>query len=498
MDYLINNQSDFDTYKNSPFAPGDRILFKRGSNFNGQFAPKGSGVNGNPIIIDTHDSGDLPLLQGNGIVDGVSNATLYLYNQEYWEINNLEITNTDGSDNDQGDLRGIYVVGDNGTTLNHIYIRNCYIHNVNGNVAGKLRGGIHLHVNGTAPTKFNDVQIENNSIENAGGVGIGNQSSRRNRFEVDDGDGDWLPWTSYVIRNNWINNTGRNCVIVRVSEQAVVEYNTFANSSRYSTGHSIFCFNTDNCMIQYNEGYGNSGNVNEVDRGSFDADWNCRNTRIQYNYSHDNNFSVGIMRRYNSRFKIRYNISQNENYAIFFYGFDQSTDSIDSGDIYNNTIFFNSNGEIFEKNAPGGGPIDTRFWNNIFYFGNSGDWGRIPDSTNLFQNNCYYNFTGGSLGSGAITTNPMLVNPGTGGQGIDMHNPNRLAGYKLKANSPCIDSGINVSFNGGKDFWGNPLYNGSLPDIGANEFSGGSPITGTKKTYLSPRNKSCFSSSWKH
>lgn len=41
--YRIINQKDFDRVKTKTFQPGDRILFKRGETFEGQFAPSGSG-----------------------------------------------------------------------------------------------------------------------------------------------------------------------------------------------------------------------------------------------------------------------------------------------------------------------------------------------------------------------------------------------------------------------------------------------------------------------
>jgi hypothetical protein len=108
----INDQSDFDKYKNLEFASGTTILFASGKSFSGQFAPTGSGTKGNPIKITTYDaeSGTIywddidnkPIINGHGEV----NSTLYLYNGQFWEINNLELTNTDGTDEDQGDLRG--------------------------------------------------------------------------------------------------------------------------------------------------------------------------------------------------------------------------------------------------------------------------------------------------------------------------------------------------------------------------------------------------------
>ena len=71
------------------FAPGDRILLKAGSRFSGQLHPQGSGKAGSPIVIDMYGVGDKPLIEAGGRY----NEALLLENQEYWEANNLELTN---------------------------------------------------------------------------------------------------------------------------------------------------------------------------------------------------------------------------------------------------------------------------------------------------------------------------------------------------------------------------------------------------------------------
>ena len=68
------------------FQPGDRILLKAGSVWNGErFAPLGSGAEGAQITIDKYGDGNKPVLNGNGAV----NECVYLNNQEYWDIRNL-------------------------------------------------------------------------------------------------------------------------------------------------------------------------------------------------------------------------------------------------------------------------------------------------------------------------------------------------------------------------------------------------------------------------
>ena len=82
------------------FLPGDQILLKSGSVWNGEWLwPKGSGVEGAPIIIDKYGGEEKPIINGMGIDRGLNySGAVHLRNQEYWEIRNLEITNDDDFD----------------------------------------------------------------------------------------------------------------------------------------------------------------------------------------------------------------------------------------------------------------------------------------------------------------------------------------------------------------------------------------------------------------
>lgn len=466
--YLINTQDDFNKWSNFRFPAGSKILFATGKTFTGQFILRGSGTETAPNLAAAYDpeSGvvftewieNKPVIHGEGKV----NSALLLQNGQFWEINNLEVTNTDGTDEDQGDLRGIYVVAENAGTMGNIAIKNCRVHRVNGKVGGKMRGGIHVHVLGNSvKTKFHNLLIENNVVENVGGVGIGNQSSWPNIDQED-----YHPWTGFVIRGNHVEWTGRNGIIVRYSIDPLVEYNVLAHNSRYSTGHSVFNFNTIGCIVQYNEAYGNtSSNPDDIDHGGFDADYNSRGTIIQYNYSHDNNWFCGIMRKpVNTDITIRYNISQNELLGAFLYGF-PTEKGVKDVKIYNNTLYFGKGkgNTVFVAAGKYRTPTETEFRNNIFYFEDEAEWGFEPDQTCVFETNLYYHIR--SRGTNAITADPLFVDPGKGGTNIDMKDPNRLPGYKLKEGSPAIESGEIIMNNGGKDFSGRPIS--TTPNRGA-------------------------------
>jgi hypothetical protein len=237
-----------------------------------------------------------------------------------------------------------------------------------------------------------------------------------------------------------------------------VEYNIVAYSSRFSTGHSIFNFNTVDCIVQYNEAYGNtSNNPDDIDHGGFDADYNSKGTIIQYNYSHDNNWFCGIMRKpYNTDITVRYNISQNELLGVFLYGF-PTEKGVKDVKIYNNTFYFGKGKgtRVFVEAGKTRIPTETSFFNNIFYFVEKAEWGFEPDQSCVFENNLYYNLA--LKGINAVTGNPLFENAGSGGTDIDMTDPDRLKGYSLKDGSPGLKVGIKIQNNGGKDFSGNKL-----------------------------------------
>ena len=445
-EYYIDSQKQFESLSTVTFLPGDVILFKRGAQFNGMFSPSGNGTEKAPIRIDSYGNGERPRINAKGN----SKAGLLLQNPSFWEVNGLEITNNRGTDKDQGELFGIYVLvtGHEGT-YKHIYINDCYVHDVNGKVAGKKRGGIHVHVKGLKSTIIHDLRITNNQIVRVGGVGIGTDSScGRVEFRENDTVCHNL-WTKVYVANNYIDHTGRNSIIARASKDAVYEYNTLANSSRYSTGHSIFCFHSDGTKIQYNEAYGNVGGGGK-DRGGFDADWNCVNTLIQYNYSHDNMWFCGIMKKHNRNAVIRYNVSQNDKEGIYFYGYENSREARNIH-IYNNTHYIGKGLDV-SVFPEGRTPLNSRFENNIFFFEGHGEWGKNAKGINTtFRNNLYFNISPHKSDTSPMTANPRFIKPGIAGTDIDLETMDALRGYQLQPSSPCINAGIKIKDNGRKD-----------------------------------------------
>jgi hypothetical protein len=454
------------------FSPGDQILFKAGGSWNGQLYPKGSGASGSPIIIDTYGNGNKPIINGNGVSanwDATGGAAVYLYNQEYWEIRNLEVTNTGAT----AALRyGVSIVASDYGTAHYIHLINLTVHDVNGINTDRKNGGISLQALGNATsTKFDDVLIDGCTVYSVDRTGITLHSKWMNRGGLIDA-GPWNPWTNVVVQNNNVYDTGGDGILVRVAQSPLIQYNTShdvnVRSEDYSAG--IWVFNTDDAVLQYNEAYLTR---TTLDGQGFDADYNTNRTIIQYNYSHDNEggflliitpgSSTGM---FNNGTIVRYNISQNDKTRLI-----QIFGPVRDASIYNNT-FYVGNGlstNLLELNNQGGFPDGTAVKNNIFYNLGNGVYSLGNSTNTTFDSNVFYGNhpTSEPEDPNKLTSDPMFVNPGSGGIGR-----NSTGGYQLLQGSPAIDSGTTVVDNGGKDYWGNTVPHNLGTDRGAYEGPG--------------------------
>ena len=114
------------------FQPGDRILFQSGDSWKGLLWPKGSGVSGSPITIGRYGSGAKPSFAGAGTVS----STVKLWNQQYWTVSDIDVSNNAPSAGtagaNLGDFRGIHIGGDNSRTLSGFVIDRVDVHDVTG------------------------------------------------------------------------------------------------------------------------------------------------------------------------------------------------------------------------------------------------------------------------------------------------------------------------------------------------------------------------------
>jgi hypothetical protein len=455
------------------FLPGDHILLKSSSVWEEQLWPKGSGVEGRPITVGMYGGGVKPVINGDGLFEDA----VLLKNQEYWEIENLEITNTGPQ---RAERRAVHVALENFGEAHHIYIRSLTIHNVNGVDNVKPNGGIHYtSVGDKKPSRFVDLRIENNEIYHVDRSGIFGWADSWVRSK-------WFPSMGVIVRGNQLHDIGGDGIVVVATDGALVEHNVVGHANQRSEGYNvaIWAWSADNTMIQYNEAYGTKG---QRDGEGFDSDWNSRNTVIQYNYSHDNDGGFLLICNEgghkpeesagNKGTIVRYNISQNDRTrGINIAG--PVKDSL----IYNNTIYVGPEHsvDLLLFSDWNGWSESTHFYNNIFHVAGTarfshgisraadGAYVTVPgfgaSKDNLFDANDYYGVEVPANDPHALTVDPKLIAPGQGGAGIPS-----LTGYGLRAASPTKKSGKFIEKSGGHDFWGNPVPSCGATDRGASQ-----------------------------
>jgi hypothetical protein len=453
------------------FQPGDTILFKAGGSWSGKLHPKGSGAAGSPIVIDQYGTGNKPIINGGGLV---GTGAVYLYNQQYWEINNLEITNTGSA---SGQKMGVSIEAEDAGDLRHIYLRNLTIHDVNGLNTDKQNGGIWVHTFGAVvPTKIDDVRIENNTIYNTDRAGIVVTSDWwcNESLVTCENRPAYYPSSGVIVRNNVVYSVGGDGISIRDTTAPLIEHNVVydanARSGDYNNG--IWSYNATNALIQYNEAYLTRSTKDGYGLG---VDYLQNGAILQYNYTHDNEGgAVGIYADgtwapgSNRNFKIRHNISQNDGAATFgFYG------SATNGEIYNNTVYIkgDSNTSLYKFNDWGGYASNISSTNNIFYNLGNGSYAWGQSSGITFDHNVFYGNHPATEPSDAhkITSDPLLANPGSGATGR-----NTVDGYKLLVGSPALAAGAVIPDNGGQDYWGNTVSATTAPNIGAYNGAGAS------------------------
>jgi hypothetical protein len=437
------------------FQPGDQILFKAGTRYSGQLKPRGSGrLNGRKaetILLGMYGRGAKPRIDGEGrFLD-----TLLLRNVEYWDVQDLEITNL--GTNRQAGRTGVRIVTDGFGTMHHIHLGQLYVHEVNGDLRKEQEGcGIFFESRGANTSHFDDLLIENCQVARTDRNGICQRGGRGGHS------------LHVVIRNNLLEDIGGDGIKVWGSDGGLVEHNVLRGGRMrcddYAAG--IWPFDCDDTLIQFNEVSGMKG---IRDGEAFDSDYLCHRSVFQYNYSHDNDGGFMLIcspgNSYNEDTVIRYNISQNDGVnsaRVFNFG-----GGAKNTRVYNNTIYVGPGQDLLLLQFgtwSGGNAKDTQFYNNIFYVDGrvKYDWGH--SISNVFDGNVFFGAHAEiPPDPHAITNRPPLLKPGAG-QG-----PASLRKCYLLRPSPGFPRGRIVAENGGRDFFGHKVPADRPPCIGAAE-----------------------------
>jgi hypothetical protein len=490
------------------FQPGDTIRFESGDSWTGQLWPKGSGIDGSPIAIDSYGTGAKPKIAGQGTVGDA----VRLNNQQYWEIRNLDVSNavptgtTDGSQ--LGDFRGIGVHGDNGQTLHHFVIDSVDVHDVTGEVKwvggstadnkpgitfaqgwdrSKDTGGI-AFLTGVqditapgAPTVLDGITVENSTIKNTSFSGIvTKQYAGDAPGAVFTGwgkratatDPAFTPYTNVTFRGNYITqaNTpyGCNGIYLTGVRGGLVEGNVIDRVGVSGVETNM----ADSVTVQHNEIMGTHLSSGGADQNALDPDIGTTNQLFQYNYLHDNGDGV-LLCGCNSNVKfgsvvLRYNVITGS--TRWNLHMSQTTGTV--ANVYNNT-FANTNSTSM---VTGGVSGKVTLTDNLFVSSQSAPEFK-QQSTIIYNNNGYSsNMTTVPTSDAARKIGaPMFVNPSVTGPYGD-ENGTRLgtaANFALQSGSVFVDAGATVTGNGGLDYAGALVPIGNGPEIGA--FERGAP-----------------------
>jgi hypothetical protein len=255
-----------------PFAPGDRIALERGTVCHGSFAPQGSGTEGRPIHLIAWGNGPRPRI----VASKKDTQVLRLFNQEYWQIDSLDLSGSS--------TYGIFVTGDRGT-LHHIYLKNLFVHDVQGGAMKNKDNGLVIVGPSGPDVIFQDVLID--------GV-IAAHTNQWAGILVGGGNYAWksdAPLNSnIVVRNSSVQDVYGDGIVLFRDSDGLIETSTawqtgMEATQDIGTPNAIWTWTCTDCIVQDNEAF--LTDSPGVDGGAYDIDWdNTRNT-VQRNYAHD-------------------------------------------------------------------------------------------------------------------------------------------------------------------------------------------------------------------
>lgn len=517
--------------------PGDQVLLEKGSVFQDSYIHL-QDVHGSaeaPIRISSYGMGTAkPAIHANGQGiwyqqygrnldnaqhrrEGYVSSTILLYDVDFVEVSDLELTNisddfdffpgavdsvaeassasADKARNKRMDRTGVAGIAKNGGTMEHVYLDNLYIHDVDGNIGDKHmdNGGIQMNVlqpeneEETGIARYHDVRITNcyvRDVSRAGiCVGYTYQHARFNGAAISDETAQTYGHTGLLMENNYVKDIGNDGIVAMYAYRPLVQNNVSdrcgadmdTENGGYASYYGYVCagiwpWKCKDGLFQYNEGF---DMVDNQDGMPWDIDYSD-GTVYQYNYSHNNGGGCIMFcggEAYNGVF--RYNISQNDLKGQLVLSGNPT------GQVYNNVFYLDGDlsTKIHNPNFCNGTGIMR---NNIFYNISSvvEEEEHMDKTQDTWENNIFYGydnrFAVGDLGENNLSADPKFVNPGQAPTDVlaadgkaTIHTRDVYNGYKLQDGSPAINAGVYIKGTADADFFGNAV--GLQPDIGAFE-----------------------------
>lgn len=483
---------------------GDKVLLKAGSIWNNEklFIQNAKGSKDNPVILGKYGDGADPIINGNGNpwndslnlsdLKKEDVAAVHVKNSEYITIEDLEVTNWESDEADlmtdevpeggykqsKSMLTGILVENRDAGELKGVVIQNNYVHDVNGYMSQngsegdkKGSGGIMaLVTGGTTESYYTDLQILGNKVEKVCHEAIYMESCWAARTLVGGaksqqaGTLKWVGWPNVYVADNYVNEVAGDGIVLINADGGIAENNLITKSAEEKWNYSrnpahaaIWMWDCNNVTMQYNEA---AYTESTQDGMAFDCDYGNQNVMYQYNYSHDNKGGFWMAcpgPYYTVNSVVRYNVSVND--GLFNGGRIIRVGEYGSigHQVYNNTVYWNTGYNVSAIEQGGwtqgvngtvpGITSGTDIYNNIFY-GDSGTF--VDNSGTTYNNNCVWGAAKESYMKNVDDVNAVIADPKfadvenytTGTFADGKVTLGKAEGFKLNADSPCIDAGM--------------------------------------------------------
>jgi parallel beta-helix repeat protein len=444
------------------FAPGDEVLFKKGTTCTGKLAPKGSGVLGSPIVFGSYGSGSKPTIAGGGT--GMETASITLKNEAYVTLQDLHVTNRGKSSTTTVHRSGVLLLNDRGSYLLGDVVQRLTVDNVTSKLFyskthdARDWGGITAHtVNRGRGSGFVALQILNNTVSAVGRTGI-TTSNREYPAGIDSG---------LRIAGNTVSKSRGDGIIVRGTSGASIDHNVVKDNSNMwpcpqcmktagmGANAGIWVTMSRDSVLEKNNIYGT--NVGHGDGEGIDLDIAAERIIVQYNFVHDND-GGGVLFCGSNASTVRFNVFENnKKSAVAFIGSVPAKNSA----VYNNTLYAKKSlkaANVRTFNGHHGSGI--KFYNNLVYNYGAAVWA-FPSKV-WARSNTILGVRGNNepKGTGTSHTDPKLKHPGVGTNSFSS-----LSGYKPKSASK-MQHGIAIPSSVKVDFFGKKV-NAKRPPRGA-------------------------------
>jgi parallel beta-helix repeat protein len=503
------------TVNSKTFAPGDSLLFNRGTTCTGSFVFSSSGTSANRITIGAYGTGALPAIDGTG-----QNRAVKLLDTSYVTMQDLEVKNSR--------VWGVLLTTDHDAPAVGITLKNLVVHHVTGGSyveMGAKWTGLVVFAPGmivepdmtkgsgvyTRKSYFDTVLVDNVQAYDTtlwAGIFVWGVQVDQDFQWSKDSKNQAIQSRNITIQNSTVHDTYGDGIAIYMSHEGTIQ-----NSVVYRSGMEpppedigspvgLWWWTAENMVGQFNESYDNHSP--SVDGGGYDIDYGSTNSTMQYNYGHDNGaycISVFGYQGATTTNIVRYNIcaadgtvhtyikkkpsggfttevmpGQSEIYLCTWGG----GKLVDTW-IYNNTFYVNSTGQteatgLFDV-CPGGGDAETNgvFRNNLVVSAIPNVLGDVATANSRARDYNLYYYTGGTFtdpnpeAHGIYNQNPLVNSLGYHGIGRP------TTQWTLQSGSPAINHGTNACSGltgcsvGTRDFFGNSIPLGGVFDIGAHE-----------------------------